>query len=445
VQYMRLMAVITPYAMFDFVFESASKSTDLHMKFSRRIESMPPYPKEIKYHPSSIDLVTLKQLSADSRNKTLVKFLSRDLSCVTKSLAERLATELGLDADMQLSQLSDNEMMRLLQLFREAKFETPDGKCLSPAGEYNLMLGIQKQMAPEFVVTHQEKVEVFEGHPFIVEVGVCLGSGKMVKPGIQVFRFANRIPMLFEAGSDVTTRVAKKMNWGHFKISKTKDKIGVFTSIVSTKIPFKGTSKEYIGEDAKAIFNAIKHGVTVCAGSLAKKIALRRQMQEHADRKRNLEKYIGNVASAVFGVLDAELTHRAPKRARGPADADTMDSEQLQLDELYDKVKSKEVTAGTLEAHLHDHVNTVHMNAETEATGGEARELNDFYICPFGPRRFTHVVEAPAFKCAVMPVPWYTIDAGCRTVDTPMCHCPDLRYVLDLEAPTCIVQCAHRT
>ena len=27
----------------------------------------------------------------------------------------------------------------------------------------------------------------------------------------------------------------------------TQDKVGVFVSIVSTKIPFKGTGKEYIG------------------------------------------------------------------------------------------------------------------------------------------------------------------------------------------------------
>jgi DNA topoisomerase-6 subunit B len=157
---MRLMAVITPYALFEFAFESASKTTDLHMKFSRRAEGMPAYPQEIKYHPASIDLVTLKSLAGASKNKTLVKFLSRDLSCVNKAHAEKLATELGLDVGIQLRDLSDSQYMQLLQLFREAKFEAPDGKCLSPAGEYNLLLGIQKQMSPDFVVTHQEKAEV---------------------------------------------------------------------------------------------------------------------------------------------------------------------------------------------------------------------------------------------------------------------------------------------
>lgn len=31
-----------------------------------------------------------------------------------------------------------------------------------------------------------------------------------VKEGVNVYRFANRIPLLFEAGSDVVTRVATK-------------------------------------------------------------------------------------------------------------------------------------------------------------------------------------------------------------------------------------------
>lgn len=31
-----------------------------------------------------------------------------------------------------------------------------------------------------------------------------------VKEGVNVYRFANRIPLLFEAGSDVVTRVAMK-------------------------------------------------------------------------------------------------------------------------------------------------------------------------------------------------------------------------------------------
>lgn len=50
-------------------------------------------------------------------------------------------------------------------------------------------------------------------------------------------------------------------SWSSYKINQVQDKIGVFVSIVSTKIPFKGTGKEYIGDDVTEMAAAVK----VCA------------------------------------------------------------------------------------------------------------------------------------------------------------------------------------
>jgi DNA topoisomerase VI subunit B len=69
------------------------------------------------------------------------------------------------------------------------------------------------------------EVRVFEGHAFIVEAAVSVG-GRELKPGINVYRFANRIPLLFEGGSDVITRTAtKRINWGAYKINQSSDKV----------------------------------------------------------------------------------------------------------------------------------------------------------------------------------------------------------------------------
>jgi DNA topoisomerase VI subunit B len=80
------------------------------------------------------------------------------------------------------------------------------------------------------------RTAVHEGHPFIVEAAVAIGNNtkkKSIKPvrtralaapwrrgltlrggvalqGITVYRFANRIPLLFEPGSDVVSVVANK-------------------------------------------------------------------------------------------------------------------------------------------------------------------------------------------------------------------------------------------
>ena len=52
-----------------------------------------------------------------------------------------------------------------------------------------------------------------------------------------------------QGGSDVITKTAlKRINWSSYKINQTTDRVGVFVSIVSTHIPFKGAGKEYIGK-----------------------------------------------------------------------------------------------------------------------------------------------------------------------------------------------------
>ena len=144
---------------------------------------------------------------------------------------------------------------------------------------------LPQELEPSLVATTTSKPFGFEGHPFIVEAGVSLG-GKLGREGITVHRFANRIPLLFEAGGDVVTKMAHAISyvrwhlayhgcgcntyscccgavrrWSHYKIDQKKEKIGVFVSIVSTKVPFKGTGKEFIGSDIVEIANAVKRAL----------------------------------------------------------------------------------------------------------------------------------------------------------------------------------------
>ena len=51
------------------------------------------------------------------------------------------------------------------------------------------------------VATHQGTVGVHEGHAFVVEAAVSVG-GRNIKPGLNIHRFANRIPLLFEVGGE---------------------------------------------------------------------------------------------------------------------------------------------------------------------------------------------------------------------------------------------------
>ncbi|XP_039027725.1 DNA topoisomerase 6 subunit B [Hibiscus syriacus] len=373
--YMRQMAVITPYAQFLFKFVSDTPDKNITIKFARRTDAVPPVPVETKHHPSSVDILLIKRLIAETSKPNLLQFLQHEFVNIGKPLAERLIGEMGpeFSPKMAVKSLTDQQIVRIHQLFRQAKFDDPSGDCLSPAGEYNLRLGIIKELHPDMVATYSGSAQVFEGHPFIVEAGVSVG-GKDVKQGLNIFRFANRIPLLFEQGGDVVTRTAlKRISWNNYKINQTQDKIGVFVSIVSTKIPFKGTGKEYIGDDISEIASAVKSAIQQCCIQLKSKIVKKMQAREQQERKRNLSKYIPDATNAVYDVLkEMARSHVSKKKRYEEGDAD-----------ILRKVSDHSITNETLKEKLTEHVEKVDYQMALEyatQTGVREEPSEDIYL-----------------------------------------------------------------
>ncbi|CAA6670188.1 unnamed protein product [Spirodela intermedia] len=386
--YMRQLAVITPYSQFIFRFVSEVQEKNITVRFARRTDVMPPVPAETKHHPSAVDILLIKHLVEESSKQNLLQFLQHEFVNIGKTHAERLIGEMGPDfsAKMPVKGLTSQQIVRIHQLFRQAKFDDPSGDCLSPAGEYNLRLGIIKELHPDMVATYASSPQVFEGHPFIVEAGISLG-GKDVKQGLNIFRFANRIPLLFEQGADVVTRTAlKRINWSSYKINQMQDKIGVFVSIVSTKIPFKGTGKEYIGDDISEISSVVKSAIKQCCLQLKSKIVKKLEARERQERKRNLTRYVPDASRALVEVL-REL--KPGKRQR------------LEDDELIRKVISRDITEATFREKLTQHVEQVDYEMALEyATQRGVREepREPIYISALeGARSSSILLHGPVF------------------------------------------------
>ncbi|GJM99710.1 hypothetical protein PR202_ga16837 [Eleusine coracana subsp. coracana] len=163
------------------------------------------------------------------------------------------------------------------------------------------------------------------------------------------------------------------VSWNSYKINQQQDKIGVFVSIVSTKIPFKGTGKEYIGDDITEIASAVKSALKQCCLQLKSKIMKKLQARERQDRKRNLNRYIPDVARAIMETLVEIADESPPKRPR-------YDKED---EELLDKVNSQEVTETTFRDCLAQHVEQVdyEMALEYAMQSGVSEEpREDIYL-----------------------------------------------------------------
>ena len=309
INYLQNLAIITPYAELELTYDNPSDpKRNLSMRYDRRSEQMPKPASAIKHHPSSVNNLIVLQLLERSNCKTWTKFLTTEMSGVSISVAKRVVAECGWgdDGDDLDENSSEVHITKLVQVLQSVKlFKAPDGSCLSPLGEYNLNLGIRKVLEPDIVATARDKPGAYEGHPFLVEAAVSLG-GSRCKEGLTVFRFANRIPLLFEGSSDVSSRVAlNKIKWSTYKMDYKRDKIGVFVSIVSTKIPYKGTSKEYIGDDIVELSNSVKRAIQSCCQQLRTQLTKRNALRDQQQRKSRLSKYIPDVTRSLHALLES--------------------------------------------------------------------------------------------------------------------------------------------
>ncbi|GKZ01393.1 hypothetical protein MPSEU_001090100 [Mayamaea pseudoterrestris] len=383
VQYFQQLAIITPYANLTMVYDNHSDpKRSMRLQYDRRSEQMPEPAKEVKHHPSSVNNLVVQQLVRFTKTKTLIKFLTTELSCVSPSIAKRLIDELGkdYDQDMHPNELTDKQVTRLVQLLRQVQlFRPPDGSCLSPLGEYNLSLGIQKVLEPDLIATARDKPSAFEGHPFIIEAAVSLG-GKDAKEGISVVRFANRIPLLFEGGADVSSRVAtSKIRWANYKVDHKRDKIGVFVSIVSTKIPFKGTSKEYIGDDATEIQLSVKRAIQSCCQQLRVRLAKRNALKDAKERKNRLTKYVPDIGRSLFGILDQMKTRHAETNLLPPSPTKRLRVDPTAAAHMIRSLQKGDVTEAVikarLEAAIDNHIETEETVAAAAANGNIDKHL----------------------------------------------------------------------
>jgi len=341
-------------------------------------------------------LTKLEELARIAQAKhsdcALKKFLKDSFSFMYGQQLETVLCELGSKffSEQEIGDLTQKMWMHLQKTLQSLSWPDPDGDCLSPAGAYGLYLGIQKEFRPELIVTHSEKAAVFEGHSFIVEAAVSLG-GKSIRPGINVIRFANRIPLVFEPGADVITKTANEIKWGNYKINNKEDKVGVYVSIVSTKIPFKGTGKEYISNDVREIKDVVEKAIKACGTQLKAKIAKKQKEKDQASRRKELEKYIKGVCSSIFNVVkESAEDHRDAPDEPLPKRAKISETEVEAEAAVAEKVLQGDVTKGMLERKLQAHIEKYDAKENMEYMAEQGRHVealasDDLFIAPIDP------------------------------------------------------------
>ena len=235
-----------------------------------------------------------KQLTNTVQGEPLTTFLTKRFQRIGPTTAVKFAKYAGFKPEKRMGTLSNQELVNLsdaLQKFED--FMAPDSTCLAPLGEAPLEKGIKKFFNPDFTAVVQRPASAYSGFPFIIEMGIAYG-GDIKSGGPHVYRYANRIPLLYDEGSDVVLKVINETDWGRYKI-KGEPPFIIVSHICSTRIPYKTAGKENVA-DRPEIERELKLGLQLLSRKLAAYMSKRGQADMAKKRANLYAKYLPQIA-----------------------------------------------------------------------------------------------------------------------------------------------------
>jgi DNA topoisomerase VI subunit B len=327
--YISQTSIVNPYAIITF------ETDEGKVTFRRRTEIMPNPSREVLPHPSDMDLKTLKKAILNFMNQktTLQGILSNSFQKMSNDKAREIITRAGLPIK-PADKYDEHELIKVVNVCKHTKFQSPNTDHLSPIGEkiltvgmtseYSIILnketansGSQTQLSAKILkpalTAYSSRICVVNNRPTIVECGIAYGGDI---PSFKLFRFANKIPLLYDEGSDVAREVISEVGINKMGISKKEVKeqfshvetksdrtveylpIHIFFHICSTKIPYKTAGKESIASEGD-----LKKYMKSCLSDLYRKVSaqIRRELKlkEDENKLRLYKHYIPFIINAI--------------------------------------------------------------------------------------------------------------------------------------------------
>jgi len=253
-EYLRGTAIVNPHMRISLVEPDGTRVT-----FERATTELPPLAQETPPHPYGLELGELGSLLRLSKRPSLAEFLAKDLAGVSARASREVLAQCDLPRAQAPKSLAPAAQEALLRALHAATLVAPSTDCLSPIGALLIKRGLRNvlgELRPEFFappVSRPPKVR--GGFPFMVEVGLVYGGALPADQPVQILRFANRVPLLFQQGACAITNAIASMDWRRYGLDQKGGSgvpIGpavILVHVASTKVPFTSEAKEAVAED----------------------------------------------------------------------------------------------------------------------------------------------------------------------------------------------------
>jgi len=325
-EYLRRTAIANPHAKI--IFRSPKGE---RIVFNRTTTYMPKLPKPMKPHPAGAtvdDIITLSQVT---KAQKVSSFLKSEFDRIGDTTIERLQKLVNFDLNKDPKKLTWQEAEAIINAFKQIKFIAPSTEGLIPIGEERIKKSLESIVQPEHVCTLTRPAKVYAGgYPFQVEVGIAYGgkAGIVSEEGsdeeskknnvldvmeeqnqgvkVEIMRFANRAPLLFDAGSCAMTKAVHSIDWKRYGIKDLENiPLTIFINFLSVHVPYTGAGKQAVADEDE-IMEELRLALMMCARKTAHYISAKRAQIERKMKRDIFYRYIPEVADALSKITKKE-------------------------------------------------------------------------------------------------------------------------------------------
>ena len=311
-QYLRMTSIVNPHA--DITFEDPDG--ELH-HWPRVTERLPRKVEGIKPHPHGIHLGTLQRMCTESTDSRMTSFLYKNFSGVSTRAAKELLQAAEIDEKAKPKSMKAEQYRALIEAFqgermlndKPVKLLNPPTNCLSPIEELLIKKGLSKTIDSRFVTTMTRAPTVTQGNPFQVEVGLIFGDGMAADKPVEVLRFANRVPLMYQQGGCLLTKAIESVDWRQYGLDQAggrgvpKGPAAILVHLASTNVQFTSEAKEALADNGE-VLDEVRKAMLEMGRGLRKHLEKKKKMaktQEKFELVNDIIPAIAEKSAAILG------------------------------------------------------------------------------------------------------------------------------------------------
>jgi len=317
--YLRMTAIANPHVQITFVEPDGTLTV-----FERASDKIPDRPKSMPLHPWGIMSDDLLALAKHTKSRTIAGFLATELSRVTKGKTKEVEKLSNVDMNKKPSELTWEDAEKIVSAFKQVKIMAPPTEGLRPIGSGDIESGMKQILNPEFVYATTRSPKVYRGGlPFIVETSIAYGgsAGKSVEGeaegeeaetgGLELIRFANRAPLIFDQGGCAISTAVRSIDWRRYGVDVAAAPVTLFVNVVSAYVPYTSAGKQSIADEPE-VLNEIRGAIMDVARELRQYLCRKIRVKERHERAGIFEQYLPVIARKAAHLAGKKVPEVSP-------------------------------------------------------------------------------------------------------------------------------------